>query len=160
MRGFRFSVKRTIRLPINLRRRMCIAGSCHRPSISMSLPPDFTTRLHSLTAVLGSGNVQRRYLFITMSKDPSSNGKFSASPCIKSTVSLNLSALHRDFSNIQLDMSIPVTLCPNSAKRSAKKPVPVPTSKILRFFSVPISVFSMDFQKCSAAFCDLYTFLS
>jgi len=45
------------------------------------------------------------------------------------------------FDAIDLDISIPVTLCPSSAKRSAKKPVPVPTSKISRFFFLSRSQF-------------------
>ncbi|KAF5044353.1 hypothetical protein DSECCO2_492740 [anaerobic digester metagenome] len=96
------------------------------------IPPGLRTRFHSRTALAGSWSVQRRYLFTTRSKEQSSNGRFSASPWNKEISRPILSALCLAFSSMPSDRSIPETSCPISAKRRARKPVPVPTSSTFK----------------------------
>ena len=103
------------------------------PSTTINMPSSFVTRIHSAKAFLGSGRVQSRYLLTTRSKLLSGNARSSASPCTNPISSDRSSAFLRAFLSIFSDRSTAVTLCPISARRSAKNPGPVPTSRAFRF---------------------------
>jgi|GEM_PF-3927682 hypothetical protein len=78
------------------------------------------------------GRVQSRNLLTTRSKELPSKERFSASPWKKSISSHKFSASCFAFSSRLAERSIPVTSCPISAKRRARKPAPVQTFSIFK----------------------------